>query len=135
MDDSTKINPLYDPKTDNAVIADDVQSAMNKPLVAEGGFSDEDKSFLDTLMQLVNDGKINLHQPSSLLNSAVYDSASSEAKGKADQNTITMLARIRDIHGLMQVNPEPTYQVQNMVADLRQKKEKLEEIGGDLFII
>ena len=135
MDDNTNLNPLYDPATDNAAIADDVQARINKPLKDASGLSPEDKEFLDLIMRLVKEGKIELHTPSSLINHTVYDNISDEARGKADQNTVTMLARIRDINDLMTHHPEVTFQVQNLVHQLRLQKERLEEAGGDLFII
>lgn len=134
MNNNTK-NPLYDPSTDNQKIDDTVQSMINAPLKDESGLSEEDKHFLELIMKLIEDGSIKLHEPSSLLNNAVYGALDEMAKGKADQNTVTMLARIRDIHDLMQLSTEPTFQVQNLVKDLRYKKERLEDLGGDLFII
>ncbi|MBU0981117.1 hypothetical protein KKC94_00315 [Patescibacteria group bacterium] len=135
MDDSTKINPLYDPSTDNQEINPKVQEMINKPMSAQGGFSAEDKTFLDMLMKMVDGKQIDLYKPESLINHTVYDKISDADKGKADLNAINMLARIRDIYSLLKSNSEPTFQVQNMVMDLRYKKEQLEKIGGDLFII
>ena len=86
-------------------------------------------------MKLVEEKKINLYAPSSLLNEAVYSTLTDENKAKADQNTVTMLARIRDIHDLMTINPEPSYQVKNLVATLRLQKERLEAAGGNTFIL
>lgn len=135
MDDNTNLNPLYDSGTDNQEISKSVQKRINQPLKDESGFSKEDKKFLDILMKLVDKGTINLYQPGTLINREVYDGVSEEAKGKADQNALNMLPRIRDIHALMKSNPEPSFQIQNMVESLRQQKERLEEVGGDLFII
>lgn len=128
------LNPLYDPKTDNLPIDPAVQSLINQPLKDESGFSDEDQAFLNLLMQKVEDGSINLYQPSSLLNSAVYESLSPEAKGKADQNAVILLGRIREIINLMKISQEPTYQLKNLVQSLRDAKDRLEE-HKDSFVI
>lgn len=128
------VNPLYDPNTDNQAIPEDTQKMLNTPQ-AGGQLSDEDKTFLDSLMKLVNDGKINLYQPSTLLNHAVYDGLSLEAKAKADQNCVTMLAKIREIVDLEKAPMDTYMQEANLVSALRLSKERLEGYGGDIFII
>ena len=128
------LNPLYDPKTDNLPIDPAVQSMINQPLKDQSGFSPEDQTLLNQLMQKVEDGSINLYQPSSLLNAAVYDTLSPEMKGKADQNAVILLVEIREIVNLMKLSQEPTYQVKNLVQSLNITKSRLEE-AGNIFII
>ena len=128
------LNPLYDPKTDNLPIDPAVQSMINQPLKDQSGFSPEDQTLLNQLMQKVEDGSINLYQPSSLLNVAVYDTLSPEMKGKADQNAVILLVEIREIVNLMKLSQEPTYQVKNLVQSLNIAKSRLEE-AGNIFII
>ena len=128
------LNPLYDPKTDNLPIDPAVQSMINQPLKDQSGFSTEDQTLLNQLMQKVEDGSINLYQPSSLLNAAVYDTLSPEMKGKADQNAVILLGEIREIVNLMKLSQEPTYQVKNLVQSLNITKSRLEE-AGNIFII
>lgn len=135
MDSNTKYNPLYDPKTDNQTIAADVQVMINKPVVDPTGYSPEDQAFLDKIMKLVEEKKINLYAPSSLLNTTVYDALDVAGKAKADQNSMLMITKIREISNLMQISKEPTYQLKNLVASLRQNKEETEKISGDIFII
>ena len=128
------LNPLYDPKTDNLPIDPAVQSMINQPLKDQSGFSPEDQTLLNQLMQKVEDGSINLYQPSSLLNVAVYDTLSPEMKGKADQNAVILLGEIREIVNLMKISQEPTYQVKSLVQSLNTAKSRLEE-AGNIFII
>lgn len=135
MDSSTKYNPLYDPKTDNQAIDPAVQAMINKPLANPQGFSAEDQAFLDKLMNLIKEGKINLYSASSLLNTAVYESLDIAGKAAADKHAIVMLPKIREINDLMQVTKESTYQVENLVASLRLNKEEVEKISGDIFLI
>ncbi len=127
------VNPLYDPNTDNAPIADEVQKELNKPLADTSGFAAEDQLLLNQIMQLVEEGKINLYGPSTLLNTGIYDSLDDAAKAKADQNSVHMLGKIREIVGNMKAYNEPTFQVKNLVAALRLNKEALEE-HADIFI-
>ncbi|MEK7146371.1 MAG: hypothetical protein AAB802_04310, partial [Patescibacteria group bacterium] len=72
------LNPLFDPSTDNQKIDPTVQAEINKPLSSGGAFSPEDQTFLDLVMKLVEEKKINLYAPSSLLNEAVYSTLSEE---------------------------------------------------------
>ncbi len=127
------INPLYDASTDNAVIPTDIQHQLNQPLKGDG-FSAEDQAFLDLILQKIADKSINLYSPSSLLNTSHYEQLSPEAQAKADQNAVILLTKIREIYNLVQVNPEPSYQLQNMVDSLHYTKKRLEN-EGDIFII
>lgn len=127
------LNPLYDPKTDNAHIAPEVQSMLNQPL-AGGSMSQEDQDFLNLILAKIEDKSINLYSPSSLLNNAVYEALPEMEQGKADQNAVILLTRIREIYNLTQISKEPSYQLVNMVDSLRLIKNRLEE-HGDLFII
>lgn len=128
------LNPLYDANTDNAQIADEKQKMINTPL-AGGQLSAEDRAFLDKLLELVENGTIQLYVPSSLINTSVYEELSTEAKGKADQNAVAMLAKIRDIVELEKAPMDTDYQVENLVHSLRLNKERMEGIDGDIFII
>ena len=127
------LNPLYDPKTDNQPIAPEVQSMLNQPLKANA-WTDEEQAFLNDLMQKWESGVIKPYNPSSLLNTAVYDALPEEAKGKADQNALVMLGKVRQIVELMKVYNEPTFQIKNLVESLLEDKKRLEE-HSDLFII
>lgn len=135
MNSSTALNPLYDPHTDNQVIPQEVQKLINQPLKDEQGLSVEDQAFLEKIQTLISEKKINLYDPDSLLNQEVYEKLNLEAKGKADQNAVLMLARIREIHDLLQISSEPSYQLQNLVASLRLYKERTEAYSGDIFLL
>lgn len=127
------LNPLYDPATDNAHIAPEVQSMLNQPL-SGAAMSEEDQAFLNLILGKIEDKTINLYSPSSLLNNPVYDALSEMEKGKADQNAMILLTRIRELYDLTRVSKEPSYQLSNMVDSLRLIKNRMEE-HGDLFII
>lgn len=127
------LNPLYDPATDNAAIDPVTQMLLNQPLKSDA-FTDGEQAFLNLLMAKVENKTINLYAPSCLLNVPVYEVLPLEAKGKADQNAVLMLGKIREIHGLMQLSKEPSYQVKNLVAALFEMKNRLEE-HQDIFTI
>lgn len=129
-----RVNPLFDQATDNQDIKEDVQQMLNKP--KEGGhIPEEDRVFLDKLMELVEDGTINLYQPSTLLNSSVYEGLDQSGKAKADQNTVVMLSKIREIVDLEKAPMDTNYQENNLIKALRLSKERAEGEAGDVFII
>lgn len=111
------------------------QEELNKPLKDESGLDPEDKEFLTDLINKIENKVIDMHSPEKLINKAFYDTLDEKAQGKADYEAFNMLATIRDIYNLWQAGDKETYQIQNMVHKIRLHKEKLENIGGDIFII
>ena len=111
------------------------QEALGKPLGHPGGLSDKDKEFLNLIVQKIDKKEINLYQPSSLFNHAIYDKLTEQAKNKAEIDAYNMLGAIRDIYRLWQADHRSTYQLENLVHRIRVTKERLEEAGGDIYII
>lgn len=128
-------NPLYDPATDDAVIADDVQEELNKPLTDPTGLDPEDEAFLKDVVAKFDKEQIKPYEPSSLLNMAVYEKLDEMKQGKADQNALNMLTTLRSIYSLWKADPNPTFQIQNQIHQIRLTKERLEEELGDVFIV
>lgn len=110
-----------------------VQQELNAPLKHIG--SSQNKEFLETLIKLISEGKIDLYNPDSLINRAVYDKLDQQAQGKADYEAMNLLMVIREIKGLHDAGYGDTYQIDNLVEKLRVTKERLENFGGDIFII
>lgn len=111
------------------------QEKLNKPLKMENGLDNQDNQFLNMLIKKIEDKEINLLVPSSLINHPVYDDLDDISKGKADVDAFKMLSTIREIYKLWQINEKDSYQMQYLVKKIRIYKEKLEDIGGDIFII
>jgi len=111
------------------------QDALNKPLGHPGGLTDKDQEFLAVLVDKIEKKEINLYQPSSLLNHAVYDKLSDQAKAKAELDALNLLNAIREVYKLWQSAHKATYQIENLVHRIRVTKERLEEAGGDIYII
>ncbi len=112
-----------------------VQKELNTPLSDPTGVSDENDKFLHLVISLINDEKIKLHTPSTLINKAVYDDLSEEKQGLADMEAVNLLSAIREIKDLFDAGHKDTYQMQNLVERVRNTKERIEEKGGDLFVI
>ena len=111
------------------------QAMLNQPLKNAAGNSQEDENFLDLILALIAEGKIDLYKPSSLINTAIYDRLVPEQQAKIEVEAMSMLATIREIKGLCDAEYRETFQVENLVRQLRMGKERLEEAGGDLFVI
>lgn len=125
MADSGNINPLYDASTDNQEISADSQSMINKPL--EGGqLKPEERELLDSIIKLVDEGAINLYQPSTLFNEDAYNALNDEGKAKADQAAMNMLSKIRTAVDWDKANMDTNIQVSQMIAALLQDRNRLE---------
>ncbi|MBI2634212.1 hypothetical protein HYW82_00900 [Candidatus Peregrinibacteria bacterium] len=116
------------------IIDEKIQKELNTPLKDDSARSEEDKGFLELLMKLIRDGKIDLYKASTLINPAVYQNLTEEKKGKADFEAMNLLSTIREIKGLFEAGFQDTYQLWYMVEKLRLTKERL-EADQDLFII
>ena len=131
-----KYNPLYDEATNDLPIDPKVQEEIiNKPQVDPQAFSEEDETFLQHVIQLIESKKIQLYLPSSLLNPELYAKLTPETQGKIDMEAFNILASIRQIHGLYMLGHTHTYQIKNLVHLVRLQKERTEGIQGDVFII
>jgi len=116
-------------------LPEDKQTEMGKPLKDDTGINPDDQSFLQLLVEKIEKKEIDLYAPSSLLNEELYDGLDEQAQGKADYNALNLLSTIRQIYNLWKLGERETYQIQNLVHQVRITKERLEEIGGDIFII
>lgn len=129
-------NPLFDPATDNAPIDPTVQKkVINDPKVDPSGMDEKDLEFLNMVMDKVDKGEINLIDANSILNNKVYDKLSDEAKGKADFDGMNILAILRQIKSLWDLDKRKSFQIKNLVHQVRLTKERVEAKCGDVFII
>lgn len=122
------------PQNDNTIDAD-MQKRLNTPLAHPAGLDPKDKEFLDMLMKMVSDKKIDIYKPSSLINHAHYDTLPLNIQGKADLEAMNLIGSVRDIKDLYDNGYRDSFQIQNLVSMLRLEKERFEAEGGDLFII
>lgn len=116
-------------------ITQETQQLLNTPLKKDDGIAPEDKAFLEMLIAKIDDGTIRIHFPSTLINLPVYDKLTEEDQGKADYQAFLMIAKIREIYNLYKLGHHDSYQILNLVHSLRQNKEYLEKINGDIYII
>jgi hypothetical protein len=123
------------------VIDEKLQNMVNKPPVDPTGFDQATKEFIENVMRMVFEGKIDLFKPETVINKPKYDLADQAHKGKADIFAINLCAKLRelkeltDISGGEQLYIEPTYQAKLLVEDIKYRKEEFESAYGDLMII
>lgn len=113
----------------------ETQKLLNSPLANPKGLSKEDETFLNLVVSKVESGEINLMMPSSLINHAVYDALAPEKQGKVDFDAVNLATTLRNIYGLWKAYQQPTYQIENLVHQVRLMKERLEEVSGDVYVI
>lgn len=117
------------------------QQRMNAPAVDPTGMDADVDQFLHSTMQKVYAGEINLFSPSSLLNQDKYEALTEPDQGKIDQKAILFCTKLREIKGLMDISggdvlyAKPTYQIQQLVHELKMHKEEVERQLGDVFVI
>ena len=116
-------------------LPEEKQSEMGAPLKDESGAGEEDKAFLEMLVKMIEKKEIDLYVPSTLLNTPVYEKLDEQGQGKADYNALNLLSTIRQINQLWKSGDHDSYQIQNLVHQVRVTKERLEEVSGDIYII
>ncbi len=128
---------MNDENQQKSVFMDEAtQRNLNTPLQDNTGRLDgKDQEFLNLIISLIDEKKIDLYQPATLINNEVYDKLDEKAQGQVDLEAINMLTAIREIKGLYDNGFKETFQMENLVHRLRMTKERLEETGGDVFII
>lgn len=119
----------------NRDISADTQLMLNKPVEHPEDLDPQDKEFLEMLMAKIDKAEIDLYRPSTLLNAPVYEKLSEEAKGKADFDALNLLGTIREIRKLWIAGERNTYQIEYLTHRIRLTKERLEQVGGDIYII
>ena len=119
----------------NTNISADTQQMLNKPAEHPEPLDPKDHEFLVMLMAKVDSGEINLYRPYTLLNDPVYEKLDEAGRGKADFDALNLLGIIREIRKLWMAGERNTYQIENLTHRIRVTKERLEELGGDIYII
>ena len=110
------------------------QEMLNTPAPDPTGASVKDKEFLNTVIQLLEAGKIDLYKADSIINGEIYAKMSEKQQGEIDLEALNILAALREIHGLWKLNQVDTFQMQSVVNRIRLTKERVEQNEGDVFI-
>jgi hypothetical protein len=119
----------------NEDISAETQVSLNTPTKHDEPLDPKDVEFLNMVMEKVDKGEIDLYRPATLLNYPVYDKLDEMAKGRADYDAMNLLSTIREIRKLWSLGHHDTYQIENLAHRIRVTKERLEQLGGDIYII
>lgn len=131
----TQSDPLFDPSKQDQEINQELQNKMNKPPVDPQGFNPDDEAFLQEIIAKVESETINVYSPSSLYNEELVESLDQETQARIEITAQSLLAHIRNIVSLWEYEKQPTYQIKNLIHQLRVTKERFELEEGDVFII
>ncbi len=111
------------------------QNMLNKPLADPTGVGLEDQQYLEMILKYIDQGKIELYVPFSLLNTDLYNQLDEKKQGELDLKAVNVLSAIREIKDLFDAGFGTSFQIQNAVKRLRNTIETIEGEGGDVFII
>jgi len=111
------------------------QKVLNTPEKDPEGANDKNREFLEDVLGKIEKGEIDLVIPAKLLNKSVYDGLSVKLQGETDLSAVSMLARLRDIKNLHDMDALDSFQMENLVEQVRLTKERLEKDTGDVFKI
>lgn len=120
---------------ENHVMDEGVQKELNNPLADQTGFNEGHEDFLKMLIEKLNTGELDTHNPDTLYNQAVYESLSEEEQEKASLTAVNLMSTIRHIESLWKLDQTASFQIQNMVETVFQMKAKFEKEYGDVYII
>ena len=94
----------------------------------EGTMEEEHKNFLQTLITLIDSGKIDVYVPETMLHKDVYDHLDDEWREKVDISMANLAHQLRRIHDFYHSTdtPNESPQLQIMVEHVWQMKQRIE---------
>ena len=125
---------LLEKYKDHTVPAD-TQAQLNKPLDDQTGFNEGHEEFLKMLIAKLEDGSLDPHNTETLYNHEVYDKLAEEEQEATSLTAVNLMSLIRQIEQLWKLDQKATFQIQNLVESIFEKKSKFEETHGDVYII
>ena len=127
---------MNDEKAQKEVFKDqNTQEMLNNPAPQHGFRDEKNKDFLEMIVSKINNGEIDLYKPQSLINNIYYDTLAEDVQGKMDMEAMNILSALREIKGLYDSGNEMSFQMENMVEQVRNVKERIELDSGDVFVI
>jgi hypothetical protein len=126
---------LIDEGLMNQGVDEGVQKMINKPQIDPTGVNATDLEYLEAVMKLINDRKIDLHTPETLMNKDVYDNLDELSQSTADVNAVNLLDKLRQVKKLYDTGDRESFQIQNLMEHIRQTKSRIEKECGDVYII
>jgi hypothetical protein len=108
-------------------LSEDAQKKAGKAIA--GKMDPKVEEFLQTLLKLLEEKKIDTTNPESFINKDIYDTMPQEWKGKTDMALLNIAHQIEDIEQFYKSKqtPNESPQLQNMIETLWLMKERIEE--------
>ena len=122
-------------KYENLIIDPEMQKMLNKPVEDSTGFNAGHEDFLKMLVDKLENGELNVYNPETLFNRAVYDKLPEHDQEQTDMTAVNLMSVIRQLESLWKIEKKATFQIQNLVETVFQMKLRFEEKHGDVFII
>ena len=116
-------------------VDDNVQKMINKPQMDPTGVDATDAEYLKAVVKLIDEGKLDLHTPNTLMKDEIYDSLDEKSQGLADMNAVSLLNDLRQMKKLYDMGDKESFQIQNLIQRIRAAKERIESQCGDVYVI
>ncbi len=100
-----------------------------------GAMGDHHTTFVKTISRMITEGEINVYEINTLYNPGSYETLSAEEREQVDfqmVNIATLLRHIADFY-LSKQTPDSSPQLEQMIEELWQMKERLEQKYGDIL--
>jgi len=126
----TDLSSLYQEHKD---LSEDKQVQAGKS--PAGAMGDEQKSFVKTISSMITSGEINVFQPATFYKTGAYEALKEDVRGQVDfamVNIADLLRHIADYY-LSKQTPDASPQLQQMIEELWQMKDRLEKKYGDIL--
>lgn len=126
-------NPLARAIAVHSDLPEDAQKAAGKAITGSMGQSHTD--FLNLLLDLLNKKEIDPGNPKSFLNTKIYDALKQEEKDQIDLALLNLGHQLEDIieFRLSTQTPDSSPQLQTMIEQLWDIKQRIEDKAGDVF--
>jgi len=110
-----------------AQLTEEQEQSAGQPV--KGYIEEEHRHFLGTLFELIDNGEIDVSDQQSFLKKTVYDALDEEWKDKTDLALVNIANQIKLIDAFRkdENNPDESPQLQTMVEQLWQMKQRIEE--------
>jgi len=119
--------------TQHQNLSDDEQKKAGEAI--PGSMPAQHKEFIRLLTELVKSGKIDVLQPETFLNKAIYDALPEAGRGQVDLATVNIAGLLRQAVDFFvsKETPDESPHLQTMIEQLWTMKERVEQDHGDVY--
>lgn len=124
------LGSLYDQHKD---LSEEAQVKAGK--APAGAMGDEQTNFVKTISRMILEGEINVYETSTFYKPGAYEALKEADRGSVDLamvNIASLLKHIADFY-LSKKTPDAAPQLQQMIEELWQMKDRLEKKYGDIL--